>query len=146
MIEKDSPMTEPAVSDPGRLLRIALRANAAFSLLSGGFMLIADGLVAAILGAYTALGAIHFVGANLVVFAAMLLWLASREEISPTFALAVVAADSLWVIGSWIAMAAGMVAGQGWWAVGVVADVVLLFAVVQYLGVRRLQRAAATAA
>jgi hypothetical protein len=139
-------MTESEASAPDRLLRIALRANAAFSLLSGGFMLVADGLVAAILGAYTALSAIHFVGANLVVFAAMLLWLASREQISPTLALAVVAADGLWVIGSWIAMAAGMVTGQAWWAVGVVANVILLFAVVQYLGVRRLQQADPTAA
>lgn len=139
-------MTESEASAPDRLLRIALRANAAFSLLFGGFMLVADGLVAAILGAYTALGAIHFVGANLVAFAAMLLWLASREQISPTLALAVVAADGLWVAGSWIAMAAGLVTGQGWWAVGFVADVVLLLAVVQYLGVRRLQRAVATAA
>ena len=139
-------MPDSSSSDPSRLLRITLRANAAFSLLCGGFMLAADGLVAAILGAYTALGPIHFVGANLVVFSAMLLWLASREAISPKLALGVVAADGLWVVGSWIAIALGVVTGQGMWAVAIVADVVLLFAVLQYLGVRRLRRATAASA
>ena len=77
-------------------------------------------------------------GANLVIFAGLLLWLASRDEISPGLALAVVAADGLWVLGSWIAMSAGMVTGQGWWTVGIVADVVLLLAILQYVGVRRI--------
>lgn len=129
--------------DPSRLLRRALRGNAVFSLLSGGFMLVADGLVAAILGAYTALGPIHFVGINLVLFSGLLFWLGSRDVIPENAALAVVGADLAWVLGSWVAMAGGWVSGQGWWAVGAVADVVLIFAVVQYLGVRRLRAAPA---
>jgi hypothetical protein len=131
--------------DSSRLLRRALRANAVFSLLSGGFMLVADGLVAAILGAYTALGPIHFVGLNLVVFAGLLFWLASRDTIPAKAGLAVVGADLLWVLGSWGAMGAGWVTGQGWWAVAAVADVVLLFAIVQYVGVRRMRTAPAAA-
>lgn len=132
-------------SDPSRLLRLALRANGVFSLLSGGFMLVADGLVAAILGAYTALPAIHFVGANLVLFAGLLFWLASRDEIPRSWALAVVAADALWCLASWIAMSTGLVTGQGWWVVGTLAEIVFVFAVIQYIGLRRLRAVPAPA-
>ena len=119
------------------LLRSAFRANAAFSALSAVVMIFADGMVAAVLDAYHALGAIHFVGLNLAVFAAFLVWLASRDEISPALARAVIAADLLWVLGSWVAIGAGMTSGQGTWAVAIVADIVALLAIVQFLGLRR---------
>jgi hypothetical protein len=100
-------------------------------------MLVGDGLVAALLGAYDALGRIHFVGANLAIFAVFLVWLSRREEISPGLTWAVIVADLLWVTASWIALAAGMTSGQGAWAVGIVADIVALFALLQYIGLRR---------
>ena len=124
-------------SDSTRWLRTAFKANGAFSALSALVLLFGDGLVAALLGAFDALGEIHFVGVNLAIFAAFLFWLASREHISPRLAVAVIAADLLWVAASWIAIGAGMTSGQGAWVVAMVADVVALFAVLQYMGLRR---------
>jgi len=128
------------------LLRRAYRANAAFSLLSGSVMLLADGLVSAILQAYDQLAAIHVVGVGLLAFGVLLLWLASRETLAPGPAVAVILADLVWVLGSWLAIGAGLATGQGAWAVGIVADVVLIFAIVQAIGWRRLQRGARRAA
>ncbi len=126
--------------DPSQLLRTAFKANAYFSAISASVLLIGDGLVAALLGAYDALGPIHFVGLNLAVFAGFLFWLARRDSIAPPIALAVIVADLLWVAASWVAIGGGLTTGQGSWAVGFVADIVLLFAIVQYVGLRRLQR------
>jgi hypothetical protein len=125
--------------DSTHWLRTAFKANGAFSALSAAVLLLGDGLVAALLGAYDALGLIHFAGLNLAIFSAFLFWLATRESIAPALAKAVIAADLIWVAGSWVAIASGMTSGQGTWAVGIVADIVALFAVVQYLGLRRVE-------
>jgi len=125
------------ISDSTAFLRKAFLANAAFSALSAAVFLIGDGLVAALLDAFDALGAIHFVGLNLAVFAAFLVWLSRRDAIPSGLAWAVIAADLAWVIASWVAIAAGLTSGQGTWAVAVVADIVTLFAVLQFVGVRR---------
>ena len=128
-------------ADPSQLLRTTFKANATFSAISAVVLLVGDGLVAALLGAYDALGPIHFVGLNLAVFAGFLFWLARRDRISPAITGAVIAADLLWVVASWIAIGSGMTRGQGSWVVGIVADIVLLFAIFQYVGLRRQQRA-----
>jgi uncharacterized membrane protein (UPF0136 family) len=130
--------------DPSNFLRKALRGNGIFSLVTGVVMFAADGLVAALLGAYDHLDIIHFVGANLLVFAALLFFVASREAIPSNLVVAIIIADALWVLLSAIALATGMASGQGFWAVGLVSDVVLLFAILQGVGLRRSQRALAS--
>ena len=66
-----------------RWLRTALKANGVFSALSALVLLLGDGLVAALLGAFDALGLIHFVGLGLAVFAVFLFWLATRDRSLP---------------------------------------------------------------
>ena len=124
---------------PSQLLRTALKANAIFSALAASVLLIADGMVAALLGTYDALGTIHFVGLNLAVFAGILFWLMRSDNVARPIVIAVIAADLLWVAASWVAIGSGTTSGQGSWAVGIVADIVLLLAIVQYVGLRRLQ-------
>ena len=124
---------------PSQLLRTALKANAIFSALAASVLLIADGMVAALLGTYDALGTIHFVGLHLAVFAGSLFWLMRSDNIARPIVIAVIAADLLWVAASWVAIGSGTTSGQGSWAVGIVADIVLLLAIVQYVGLRRLQ-------
>ena len=118
-------------------LRKALRWNAIFSGISGATFLIASGLVAVMLDAYDHIGKIHLVGANLLAFSGFLFYLASRASIAEPIVIAVIAADALWVGGSWLAIAAGMTSGGGTWAVAVVADIVALFAILQWLGLRK---------
>ena len=136
-----------SANDPSNsnFLRNAFRANGAFSGLSGLVMLVADGMVAVVLDAYDALGAIRFVGLNLVVFSAFLFWLASRERIATALTWAVIGADLVWVLGSWLAIGAGMTSGGGTWAVAIVADIVLVFAILQWFGLWKMERAAAAA-
>lgn len=126
-------------------LRKALRGNAVFSGISGATFLIASGLVAVMLDAYDHIGKIHLVGANLLAFSAFLFYLASRDSIAKPIVLAVIAADALWVGGSWLAITAGATSGGGTWAVATVADIVALFAILQWLGLRKMEAGAGAA-
>jgi len=137
-------MTE--APDRSRLLRASLRANGVFSLLFAVLLLAADGLVAALLRAYDELGWIHLVGIVTLALAILLFVVASRPEPPRAVVLAIVAADLLWVVASWLAIGLGAVTGQGAWAVGIVADLVLLFAILQAIGLRRLPSAGASGA
>jgi len=113
-----------------------LKANGVFSALSALVLLLGDGLVAALLGAFDALGLIHFVGLGLAVFAVFLFWLATREQIAPALTKAVIAADLLWVAGSGLAIASDLTSGQGACAVAIVAGVVALLALFQTVALR----------
>ncbi len=131
--------------DPTPLLRYSLRANAAFSTVSGATCLVAATPLAASLGMPQP-ALITSLGANLLVFALLLVWLAAQREIRIPLALGIVAADVAWVIGSAAVIAAGPLTTAGNWTVAAVANVVLLFAVLQYAGVRRLRKPVPTPA
>ena len=61
-------------TDRSQSLRNALKANAIVAALSAVVLLIGDGLVAALLQAYDALGRIHLAGVVLAIFAACRFW------------------------------------------------------------------------
>ena len=130
--------------EPARLLRNALRANACFSALSGCTLLAFSGSLAPWLGAPDA-ALLTGLGLNLAVFAGLLVLLASRPVIRRGLALTVVWLDLGWVAGSAVVLLAGVLTTAGAWSVALVADVVLAFALLQYLGVRRLAPLAAQA-
>lgn len=120
------------------LLRNALRGNAAFSGISGIIAIIDAGMIADFMGTGTAL--IYMIlGLNLVVYAGILLYYAGQQEIDKRFAWFAVIADAIWVIGSALILltnAFDLTIG-GKWLVLILADVVLIFAIVQYIGLRR---------
>ena len=124
-------------TDPTKRLRSALRANAFFSAFAALLLLAGDGLVAALLQAYDALGRIHLVGAGLAIFAAFLFWLASRDRIDPNLTRAVIGLDLLWVVGSVLAIGVGLTSGQGAALVGTAAAIVFVVAIAQLQGLRR---------
>ncbi len=124
--------------DPSRLLRYSLRANAGFSLLSGGLFIAAAGALAEFLGLAEALQ-VSGLGANLIVFAALLLLLAAQRSIRLWLARCVVAADVAWVLASAGVIVAAPLSASANAAVALVASVVLLFAILQYAGIRRLR-------
>jgi hypothetical protein len=125
---------------PGRLLRTSLRANAAFSAVCGVGMLAAAGPSSVFLGVPEP-RLVSLVGASLLGFSGLLLFLASRPRVHLPSALGIVGLDLAWVIGSAWVLLASVLTVAGNWTVALVADVVLLFALLQYLGVRRLRRA-----
>lgn len=122
-----------------RLLRTALRGNGLFSAVSGAVLVLASRPLAETIG-FPWPNTLLILGIILLLYALDLFWFTSRETVNLTFAWVAIALDVAWVIGS-IALLltdpVGLtVAGQ--WFIGLIAEVVALFALVQWLGVRRL--------
>jgi hypothetical protein len=121
---------------------LALRGNAAFSTLSAVVFLVAADAIAGFLKILPA-QQVMVVGVQLALFAVWLWWLSRRPVVPRWQVWLIIALDVLWVGGSFqivLASPPTLTVG-GKWAIGMVADVVALFAVLQFLGLRRLQRA-----
>ncbi len=129
-------------NDPrARLLRGALRGNAFFSATSGLILFAFGGSVASFLGAANATEMLAL-GGQLAIFAAWLAWLSSRSVISRWQVALVIALDLVWVAGSAATLLSpppALTMG-GKWAIAFVADVVGLFAILQFVGLRRITR------
>jgi hypothetical protein len=67
---------------------------------------------------------------------------AKAENINRGFAQFAVYADLVWVLGSAILIFTSLVpfTTAGKWAIAIVADIVLVFAVLQFVGLRRMAR------
>ncbi|MDJ0868538.1 MAG: hypothetical protein QNK03_20690 [Myxococcota bacterium] len=130
--------------DRAAFLRNSLRANAAFSTLSGVLFALAGAPIADFLGVAPPL-LVTFVGLNLLGFAAALVWLASRPALPVRLAVIVIGADLAWVAGTLLLVFAEAFTRAGATAALAVANVVLVFAVLQTIGVRRLGAARAPA-
>lgn len=124
-----------------RLLRRALKLNAGFSALSGMALIVAFAPLGRLIGVelpwlYVPLGF------ALLLFALGLLRNARRPEINRTEARLAVFMDVAWVVGSAaLLLLPGLpLTGAGRWLIALVADVVALFALLQWLGLRRLAR------
>jgi hypothetical protein len=132
----------PSSHDCTRFLRRSLRANASFSALTGAFFTLAGSQLAAFLAVEPPL-LVTAVGVNLMGFAAALFVLASRTRLSATLATIVVALDVGWVLGTVALVYGDVLSRAGATAALGIANVVLAFAVLQAIGVRRLGGAAA---
>lgn len=122
-----------------RLVRIALRGNAAFSAASGVAALVAAVAWPETLGVPAAV--LVALGLGLLPYAALLAVFAGRPEVRPSEALLAVVADLAWVAGA-AALLVGWpdaMSSAGRWALGLLTLVVADFAVTQWIGLRRLQ-------
>jgi hypothetical protein len=126
-----------AVRDGGRLLRFALRLDAAGSGALGVLGLAAAAPLADLLG--TTAGALFGIGAFFVVYALVLLPLAARPVIPRAAAWAVVLGNTVWALGSICAVVAGRdeLTTLGVAVVLAQAAAVAVFADLQWLGLRR---------
>lgn len=139
-------MTDPRPPhDAQRLLRNALRANGAFSTLSGLAFTLGAGPVAAAIGLGDA-RLLAGVGLGLLGFAAYLAWVSSRPTIDLSTSMQIVFADLAWVVGTVPLVLLDVLSRTGTIAAVLIADVVLLFAILQFLGVRRIRGASSAAA
>ena len=125
---------------PDRLLRLALRGNAAFSTLCGVTALVAASGLAVALGVPEPV-MLTSLGVQLLIFAGLLLLLASRAVIRSGLALAVVVADVLWVVGTVPLLSAGVLTTTGNLVAVAIAVVIAVFAALQFAGWRRAFRA-----
>lgn len=117
-------------------VRTALRANAAFSGLSGVALVVASGPIASMLGVESSWILVG-VGVGLVGYAAQLLVTARRDPVDPGEVKLAIGADLAWVAGSMALVAWGPLAPTGEAVVVAVAAVVLGFALLQAHGIRR---------
>jgi hypothetical protein len=134
---------KPTTSEHQDLLKRALTGNAVFSLLSGLVIVFANHWLVNFLGlsASISLG-LGAIGISLVVYA-VLLWLSTRRSyIRISNAWLAVVMDVLWVLGSCALVMVVPFSAAGKWTVILVADLVLLFAILQWLGIRRVQKSA----
>ena len=122
------------------LLSKALLGNALFSGTSGLALALASGAIASFLGLETP-AILTGIGIVLILYAPFLYWLAGRDKPDRRLVWLVIELDILWVIGSLVLVFTGLVPAltvPGKWAIAIVADVVAVFAIVQYLGLRKM--------
>ena len=107
-----------------------------------GLLLLADAASISTLIGLPQVDLARAVGALFIVYAAALLWNGARATVSRGGAVAAVVLNAAWVAGSAALVLAGPLTGWGNLAVAAVALVVLLFAVLEAVGLARLRRAA----
>jgi len=121
------------------LLKRALTSNAVFSVLSGVVILSANRWLVKFLGLPDKVS-LAILGISLIVFAT-LLWLnARRPRIKITDAWLAVIMDVIWVVGSYVLIFIVPFSVGGKWVVALVAELVLAFAILQWMGIRRLRK------
>jgi hypothetical protein len=123
------------------LLKRVLVADAVFSILSGALFVVAAGPIAGLLG-INASWIISVIGIDLMIFAGLMWLAAQRTPIVKWHIWGIIAIDALWVLASLELTLGGLVSFTtfGFWAVLIVADVVLLIGILKIVGLRKLQR------
>ena len=122
------------------LLKKALAGNAVFSVVSGVAILFANRWLVKFLGLPEDVS-LAILGVGLIVYAAILWFNARRPKIKITDAWIAVVLDAVWVIGSYMVIFVVPFSVGGKWVVALVAELVLAFAVVQWLGIRKIRKA-----
>ena len=130
-------MTTP---DTSLFLRRSLMANAVFSGLSGLVFVFAAGPIARNIG-LDERSSLVIVGGLLLVFALGLAHNARRTVVNLVETRVAIAMDGLWVVGSAVLFFASLLNTTGSWAAAILADFVLAFAICQFIGLRRVERA-----
>lgn len=121
-----------------RFLRQALQANGVFSGVSGLLTILAAGPLTDLIGLSTS-SILIGVGSGLIFYAVGLFRNASRDLINRTETYLAVIMDLLWVAGSAVVIFLGILATTGDRIIAIVADIVLLFGILQWYGLKRMQ-------
>jgi len=133
-------MTSQILAQPNKstLLRRTLQANGLFSGISGIICLAGVRVLTPFFGLGTPL-ILVVVGGGCLLYAISLFFSTRQELINPLFARFTVIADTTWVLGSLIILFTGWPAltSAGWWTVAIIADIVAVFAALQYYGLRQ---------
>jgi hypothetical protein len=123
-----------------RFVSRVLLSNAAFGVVCGVICLVwARPLAAAFGGAPPMI--LTVLGVGLLLFAAELAWIAHRMPENRRVLTIIFALDVAWVIASALLLLAGWIpfTPGGTWTVILVADVVAVFAVLEFIGLRRMR-------
>ncbi len=120
------------------LLHTVLRLNAAFSGIFGLVFILFPGTVAEWLG-IPGSSAILVTGVLLIGWEVFVSQLVRLPQISSTGTWAVIFGDLAWVLGSIALLLGGWLplTESGIWFVAIIADIILVFAIAQYVGLKR---------
>jgi hypothetical protein len=129
----------PEIEESQGLLKRALIGNAMFSGLSGAAILLANRWLVKFLGLPDKVS-LAILGVSLIVYATVLWFNARRPKIRITDAWIAVVMDAVWVLGSYTLILVIPFTLAGKWVVALVAEMVLAFAVCQWLGIRRIRK------
>ena len=121
------------------LLKKALAGNAVFSGLSGLTILFGNRWLVRILGLPEKVS-LAILGISLLVYAGLLWRNARGPKIKITDAWVAVVMDALWVVGSYALILVIPFSVTGKWVVALVAELVLAFAIWQWLGIRKIRK------
>ncbi|NDJ55254.1 MAG: hypothetical protein GYB68_19455 [Chloroflexi bacterium] len=145
-------MTTRTLGQQDHLLKIAVRANGIFCASSGAIALALAEPFSSLLGIagvslIGSLGAAAFfriLGAVLLVYGVGIFMLSRQESIPVPAAVAIIALDVGWTAISWWIILAGVwpLSTAGAFVVGGLADIVLIFGLVQAWGLRQMLRSA----
>lgn len=131
--------------NPARWLRRSLQSNAWFSGLSGLLFLVGASPIALFLG-ITESWILRTLGLGLILYAIWLMRAALRPTPDRREAWVAIGLDAAWVLSSALLLIAPPIplTLRGKWAVGIVADVVAMFALLQLYGIHLLNKGAFT--
>lgn len=140
--QSSSTTFQSTAAPESNLLRKALLGNSIFSTISGLLFVFDAVPIAKFLGLPSPL-ALRIIGVGLLVFAFVVYKTASAKPINLQAAMGIVAGDLLWVVGSAVLIFTSLApfTTGGKWAIAIVADIVLAFAVVQYVGIQKARNA-----
>src|SRR5260370_24087903 len=122
-----------------QLLRMALMGNALFSTISGLALILAGQGVVRLLGLPKAVNLLTM-GIGLLAFAVTLVIFARKNPIKVSDAWIAILLDLAWVIGSYPLLFVVPFSTTAKGCVGMAAEVVMLFALVQWLGMPRIRK------
>lgn len=130
--------TEVQPEKKSSLLTTVLRADGVFALLSGAILILAAGPVAGLIDLSNP-AALIVLGVVLLLYGGDLLYFAGREPMNRRVAQAAVVLNLLWVTGSYLGLLMGWfpVNTAGKWAIALVAEAVLVFAILEIVALRR---------
>lgn len=122
-----------------QFLRRALQANGVFSGVSGLILILGAGPLSELIGISVS-SVLIGIGVALIFYAVGLFRNAAREQVSRIEAWMAVIMDLAWVVGSAALIFLGVLTVTGNWVVAGVADIVLLFGILQWVGLRKYNR------
>lgn len=128
------------IAHPSDLLRRTLRGNSIFSIITGLALTFDGASIASFMGIVNASLFLTIMGIAIVAFAAFLWITTATPIVDRQFGLAIFIMDAAWVIVSLIILVtnAFSLSTEGRWAILIVADMVAVFAVFEFIGLRRL--------
>ena len=129
-----------STSDRSSLLRMTLKGNALFSVITGVVFIVFSQWLAGFTGIPSPLG-FMVVGAGLLAYAILPYQIARQDAINLRHATLIMVADELWVVASIVVLVFGLLplTAAGKWTVGITADMVAVFAILEYIGIRRIK-------